>query len=87
MDNTTTNTTAPGNQAVWGAALVAGLSDFPAITHILNTEGLSSDPSALITFIGDPTTTASQALYALLSSLNNAQAAARDEIVISQHQL
>src|SRR5580692_472810 len=87
MDNTNTNTTTPGNQVVWGAALAAGLSNFPAITHILNTEGLSSDPSALITFMGDPTTTASQALYALLSSLNNAQAAARDEITISQHQL
>ena len=37
--------------------------------------------------MGDPTTTASQALYALLLSLNNAQAAARNEISISKNQL
>jgi hypothetical protein len=75
-----------GNQAItWGTALASGLQDFPTIVHILNTEGLSSDPSALITFMGDPAT--SQALYALLSSLDNAHTAARDEITISQNQL
>ena len=84
--NTNTDTSVSENQVkAWGSMLASGLSDFPAITHILNTEGLSSDPSALMAFMKD--SVASQALYALLSSLNSAHTAAHDEIAISQNQL
>ena len=84
--NTNTDTSVSENQVkAWGSMLASGLSDFPAITHIVNTEGLSSDPSALMAFIRDSVT--SQALYTLLSSLNSAHTAAYDKIAISQNQL
>jgi hypothetical protein len=78
MDNT--NTPIENQVITWGTTLASGLQDFPTIVYILNTEGLPSDPSALITFVGDPIV--SQALYALLSSLNNAHTTAHDKITI-----
>jgi hypothetical protein len=39
--------------AAWGNSLAGYLSDFPAIAHMLNTEGLSSDPSVLMDFMRD----------------------------------
>jgi hypothetical protein len=52
---------------------------------MLNNEGLSSDPSALITFMRN--NSASEALYKVLSFLNAACVAARDEITINQAQV
>jgi hypothetical protein len=84
--NTNTDNPVSENQVIaWGSILASGLSDFPAITHILNSEDLSSDPSALMAFMRD--SVVSQALYALLSSLNSAHTVAHDEIAISQNQL
>jgi hypothetical protein len=71
--------------AAWGNSLAGCLSDFPAIAYILNTEGLSSDPSALMDFMRNPT--GSQALYKVFSSLNNTCTVACDEITINQAQL
>jgi hypothetical protein len=52
---------------------------------MLNTEGLSSDPLALIAFMRN--NAASEALYKVLLSLNSACIAARDEIAINQAQV
>jgi hypothetical protein len=69
----------------WGNSLAGCLSDFPVIVHMLNTEGLSSDSSALMDFMRD--SVGSQALYKVFSSLNNACTAACDKIAINQAQL
>jgi hypothetical protein len=85
MDSNIDTPTSENQAVTWGSTLAACLSSFPAILHILNTEGLSSDPLALLAFMRNPT--ASQALHALFSSLNSAYTAAHDEITINQNQL
>jgi hypothetical protein len=71
--------------AAWGNSLAGYLSDFPAIAHILNTEGFSFNLSVLMDFMRDPA--GSRALYKVFSSLNNACTVARDKIAINQAQL
>ena len=84
--NSNTNTPVSETETVaWSSTLASCLSDFPAIVHMLNTESLSDDPSALIAFMRDPT--GSRAFYKILSSLNNICTVARDEIAINQAQL
>jgi hypothetical protein len=84
MDSKTDTTSVKNQKAIWAMTLAPCLSDFPAITHILETEGLAADPSALIAFIKG---NQDGALYALLSSLNNTCAMAHDEATITQNQL
>jgi hypothetical protein len=85
MDSNTSTPTSETQAAAWGNTLAGCLSNFPVIVHILNTEGLSSDPSALIAFMRN--NAASEALYKVLSSLNSACVAARDKIAINQAQV
>ena len=85
MDSNTSTPTSETQAAAWGNPLAGCLSNFPVIVHMLNTEGLSSDPSALIAFMRN--NAASEALYKVLSSLNSACVAARDEIAINQAQV
>ena len=53
MDSNANAPVTKTEMVAWGSTLASYLSDFPAIVHMLNTEGLSSDPSALITFMRD----------------------------------
>src|SRR5580692_9300241 len=81
----TTDTNPPQNQTIiWATFFASCFIDFLAITYILETEGLSTDPSLLIVFIWS---NQDGALYALLSSLNNTCATAHDEVAITQNQL
>ena len=85
MDSNISTPVSETQTAAWGNTLTGCLSDFPVIVHMLNNEGLFSDPSALIAFMRN--NSASEALYKVLSSLNVACVAAHDEITINQAQV
>jgi hypothetical protein len=85
MDSNTSTPISETQTAAWGNTLAGCLSDFPVIVHMLNNEGLSSNPSALIAFMRN--NAASKALYKILLSLNAACVAAHNKITINQAQV
>jgi hypothetical protein len=80
--NTNIPTFTSENQvATWGNTFIFYLLDFPTIIYILNTKGLLFNPSILIAFMRN--LAVSQALYALLLSVNNTHTVAYNKITIN----